>query len=86
MTDEMSTYRRAHRLYEIKEEMLDLLKEAKKLLEGTSEQERARQTWWAHIRCALDEHHSYLDRSNTMQDTVEALFQEHELDDDEEVA
>lgn len=67
------------RLSEIKNEMLALLEEARCLIRGTHEEERAKSYWWAHIRCALDDDHMFLGGSmTTMQDTIDALDVEEE--------
>lgn len=62
------------RLREIREEIRNLLDEAKDLVRGTSEQDRAHHYWYAHARCALDDDHMYLGGSmTTMLDSIEAL-------------
>ncbi len=62
------------RLSEIKDEFAELLREVKDILRGTPEEERAKSYWLAHIRCALDNEHTYLGGSMvTMQDTIDAL-------------
>jgi len=79
----MSNYERAERLSEIKEQMLELLRAARGIVRGTSEEDRAGAYWLAHLRVALDSDHSYLGGSMcTMQETIEAL----EAADEEEVA
>lgn len=82
MTTTINTHERAAELLEIKEKMLELLDEAQAIVYGTSEEQRAKSYWWAHIRCALDNEHSYLGGSMiTMQETIEKL---EAADDDEE--
>lgn len=72
--NEMTMDDRVARLVEIKEEMLELLRETQSLLRGTGEEERARSYWYAHIRMALDDDHSYLGGSMcTLQDSIDAL-------------
>lgn len=62
------------RLNEIKDEIAELIAEARVLLRGTPEAHRAEAYWLAHIRCALDSDHGYLGGSMvTMQDTIDAL-------------
>lgn len=64
----------ADELAEIKEEMRELLDRALVALKGTSEEDRARSYWYAHMRCALDDDHGYLGGSMvTMQDSIDAL-------------
>lgn len=78
---------KAERLMEIKEEMLELLDEARMLVRGTHEEDRAGAYWLAHIRMALDNEHNYLGRGGcTMQSTIEALEddQDEGVDDSEE--
>lgn len=71
---EMTTDARIDRLLEIKDEMLALLRETQELLRGTTEEDRARAYWYAHIRCALDDDHSYLGGSMcTLQDSINGL-------------
>jgi len=82
----MSMHERAARLFEIKEEMLDLLRESEQLLRGTDSEDRARSYWWAHIRCALDRDHTYLDRSMTMEETVQELEAAADASEDAETA
>lgn len=78
---------RLERLVEIKDEMLELLNETRRLLQGTSEEDRARSYWWAHIRMAIDNDHGYLGGSMvTIQDTIEELENEVNGNQDEEEA
>lgn len=73
----MNSHDRIERLLEIKEELADLVQEAETLLRGTEEHARARAYWLAHIRCALDDDHSYLGGSvSTMQDSIDTLMGE----------
>ena len=65
------------RLSEIRCEIADLVAEARKLLRDTTETDRAKRTWLAHIRCALDNDHDDLGGSMvTMQDSIDALAAE----------
>lgn len=74
----------AERLKDIKEQMLDLLYDCRQLVRGTPEEERASYYWLAHIRCALDNEHSYLGGSMfTMQDCIDGLKEFDELHADE---
>ena len=67
------------RLSEIKDEIADLVAEARNLLRDTPEADRAKAYWLAHIRCALDNDHAYLGNSLVaMQDTIDALAGEDE--------
>lgn len=66
----------AYRLGEIKDEIKDLLREAKNILQKTDEDawEKAKKFWYGHIVAALDEEHGYLGSpSHTMQDTIDKL-------------
>jgi len=56
-------------LSEIKEQIAELVAQARRLLRGTTEYERADAYWLAHIEGALDGHGSIV----TMQDTIDAL-------------
>jgi hypothetical protein len=72
----------AERLSEIKAAMLDLLNEAKELVEGTPEQARAEAYWLSHIRCALDDDHDFLGGVMiTLQDTADRLSGEEKVED-----
>jgi hypothetical protein len=65
---------KTERLSDIKMEMLELLNEAKRLVRGTDEENRAKSYWIAHIRCTLDDDHSYLGGSMvTMQESIDTL-------------
>lgn len=69
------------RLIEIKEQMLELLDEAKDLLPEGMTKERARSYWYAHIKTALLKEHEYLGGSLvTMDDTIIELESESEED------
>ena len=73
MTRELN-YTDVERMQEIKEEIKTLLDEVTHMIRGTSEEDRAKAYWSAHIRTALDEDHGYLGSSMvTMQDTIDAL-------------
>jgi hypothetical protein len=75
------------RLEEIKDEIKDLVDEARALVSGTAERRTTEAYWIAHILGALDEDHEFLGGSmTTMQDTIDALREESEEDDDEEAA
>ncbi len=65
------------RLNEIKEQMLELLDEAKNLIPEGMTKERARCYWYAHIKTALLKEHEYLGGSLvTMEDTINELDEE----------
>jgi len=67
------------RLIEIKDEIKELVNEARDTINSTSEAERARAYWYAHILCALDSDNDYLGGSMvTMQDSIDALAEERE--------
>ena len=64
----------AIRLQEIKEQMLELLDEAKSILPDGMARERAKAYWYAHIKTALLKEHEYLGGSLvTMDDTIAEL-------------
>ena len=70
---------RAERLEEIQQEMLDLLNEARDLVSGTAEEDRAHHYWYAHVKTALTDDHDYLGGSMfTMHDAIRALRGESE--------
>lgn len=65
-----------NRLEEIKEEMLELLDEADRLLSGAEGMvyDRAKAYWIPHIKMALTKEHDYLGGSmETLEDTIEEL-------------
>lgn len=65
----------AERLSEIKQEIKDLLAEARAALEGIGAYDRAHSYWLAHIACALDDDHMYVARNMvTMQSTIDELL------------
>ena len=67
------------KLNEIKEQMLELLDEAKDLIPEGMAKERARCYWYAHIKTALLKEHEYLGGSLvTMDDTISELDEETE--------
>ncbi len=67
------------RLNELKEQMLELLEEAKDLIPEGMAKERAKCYWYAHIKTALLKEHEYLGGSLvTMEDTINELIEETE--------
>lgn len=65
------------RLEEIQQEMMELLEEARNLVRGTREQQRAESYWLGHIETSLTNNSRYMGRSMcTMEDTVNALGDE----------
>lgn len=68
----MANSEAAGRLEEIRDEMLELIREAEKLVGGTDEYERARGYWLAHIKSALGSD-NYPTHATTMQDSINAL-------------
>ena len=67
----------------IQEQMLDLLGQASNIVSGTSEASSAQAYWLAHIETALTNSHGYLGGSmTTMEDTIEALRQGADPDDE----
>jgi len=80
---------RAADLEAIRENIFMLLDCARNVLRGTSEQQRARSYWLAHIETALSTEHMYLGGSMvTMSDTIQTLREDaDDLENDaEEVA
>ncbi|MCX7737448.1 MAG: hypothetical protein N2319_12150 [Candidatus Kapabacteria bacterium] len=69
------------RLTEIKEQMLELLEEAKDLLPEGMTKERAKCYWYAHIKTALLKEHEFLGGSLvTVDDTISELGEDSEED------
>jgi len=67
----------------IQEQMQDLLGQAANIVSGTSEASSAQAYWLAHIETALTNDHGYLGGSmTTMQDTIDALRQGSDDDED----
>ncbi|GAB1372817.1 hypothetical protein MASR1M45_28800 [Candidatus Kapaibacterium sp.] len=69
------------RLTEIKEQMLELLEEAKDLLPEGMTKERAKCYWYAHIKTAILKEHEFLGGSLvTVDDTISELGEVSEED------
>lgn len=69
------------RLTEIKEQMLELLEEAKDLLPEGMIKERAKCYWYAHIKTAILKEHEFLGGSLvTVDDTISELGEDSEED------
>ncbi len=67
------------RLTEIKEQMLELLEEAKDLLPEGMTKERAKCYWYAHIKTAILKEHEFLGGSLvTLEDTINEIEKESE--------
>lgn len=67
------------RLTEIKEQMLELLEEAKDLLPEGMTKERAKCYWYAHIKTAILKEHEFLGGSMvTVDDTISELGEDSE--------
>ena len=85
---DMDASEAVHELEDIKTQMEQLLGEAKDLLRSVGNEdiaERARRTWLAHMTTALDNNHEWLGRDmNTMQDTIEELYQINDPSNEEE--
>ncbi|MBM2814388.1 MAG: hypothetical protein HW421_1150 [Ignavibacteria bacterium] len=65
------------KLIEIKEQMLELLDEAKDIIPEGMAKERAKCYWYAHIKTALLKEHEYLGGSLvTMDDTINEISDE----------
>ena len=61
----------AQSLWEIKQELQELVNQARRLVRPTSEGSRARVYWLAHLETALDSHSRM-----SMQDSIRALEEE----------
>ena len=71
-------------LEETRDEIKDLVGEARRIVRGTIEGNAAESYWIPHILGALDDDHDYLGGSmTTMQDTIEALRRDADSDDEE---
>lgn len=69
------------RLTEIKEQMLELLEEAKDLLPEGMTKERAKCYWYAHIKTAILKEHEFLGGSLvTVDDTISELGEDSKED------
>lgn len=69
------------RLTEIKEQMLELLEEAKDLIPEGMTKERAKCYWYAHIKTAILKEHEFLGGSLvTVDDTISELGEDSEED------
>ena len=66
------------RLVEIKQQMLSLTKEIRKILEGTCEEHRVDE-YLLDIRCALDGQHTYRKNSYTLQHSINSLRTVHNI-------
>ncbi len=65
---------RTEKLYDLKEELEEVLENIRQALRGTPEESAAKSYWFAHIRTALDKDHGYLGGSFlTMQETIDAM-------------
>lgn len=71
--------KKAERLQEIREHMLELLEEAKNIIPEGMAKERAKCYWYAHIKTAILKEHEYLGGSMiTMEETIEEILEEGE--------
>ena len=72
---------KADELETIRDQMLDLLQEAASIVQGTSEESRARAYWLPQIEMVLTKDHGFLGGSMCdMEDTINALREEEEED------
>lgn len=70
-----SNYEAGHRIYEISEEIKDLVEEAYQLTKGTNEEGRAHSYWYPHIAMAINHDHGYMGRNMfTMAQSADALM------------
>ena len=68
---------RANELEEIKEQIMDLIEQAKNLVQDTPEEKRAESYWLAHLEMALTKESRYLGSSMvTMECTINDLRQD----------
>lgn len=73
----MNNKEKSERLQEIKEQMHELLEEAKDLIPEGMTKERAKCYWYAHIKTAILKEHEYLGGSMvTMEETIEEILEE----------
>ena len=84
---DVDAHEAVHELEDIKTQMEQLLGEAKSILRTVGDEniaERARRTWLAHMTTALSNDHEWMGRDmNTMQDTIEELYQVNDQQDEE---
>jgi len=75
MTEKAISGESLQRLSDIRDEIKDLVQEAFDIVRDEDAQtaSHAKNSWYAHIICALDTNHSYLDRSDTIADTIRNL-------------
>jgi len=72
----------AEQLYQIKEEIKDLMDNARNLLRGTDAEDSAESYWIPHIFMALDDEHDWLGGSmHSLQDSIDELSGGDEEDD-----
>lgn len=77
----MQNAKAIERLTEIKEQMLELLEEARDLLPEGMTKERAKCYWYAHIKTAILKEHEFLGGSLlTVDDTISELGEDSEED------
>lgn len=83
--DVMERRDRAFQLENLAEQLDDLVREIRGVLRGTDEEDRAQRTWLANIECSLNNNHGWLGGSMvTMQDTIDALNDEDNEEDEDE--
>ncbi len=76
----MGKDRAKERLEEIREEMLELLEEARNIIPEGTTKSRAEMYWYAHIKTAILKEHDYLGGSMvTVDDTIEELSEKETL-------
>ena len=76
---------KGYELQEVYEQMKELLFEAKQIVRGTKEEDRAESYWAAQIAMALDDDHGYLGSATcSMLSTIESLLYPETDNDNEE--
>jgi hypothetical protein len=85
ITDPKELNERADELEEIKNQIMELIEQARRQVDGTPEENRAKSYWLAHIEMALTKESRYLGSSMvtmecTINDLREAADQEEEQD------
>lgn len=76
----MGKDRAKERLEEIREEMLELLEEARNIIPDGTLKARAEMYWYAHIKTAILKEHEYLGGSVvTIDDTIIELSEKEEI-------
>jgi hypothetical protein len=73
ITDSQELNEKADELEEIRDQILELVEMADRILRDTPVYRRARVYWLAHLKINLTQDHGYLDSSMNMDDTIQEL-------------